>query len=93
MVRSLPVVFSSIFQDVSFRDLFICLSFMCVVYIDCVCVCVCVCVENAGERESSEILVLEKGKDTGRSLQCSVNLHEVKGHSLERSHGGLSEVG
>lgn len=40
---------------------------------------VLVCVENAGERESGKILVLEKVKDTRRRLLCLISLHEVKG--------------
>lgn len=42
-------------------------------------VCVLVCVENAGERESGKIVVLEKVKDTRRRLLCLISLHEVKG--------------
>lgn len=41
-------------------------------------VCARVCVKNAGERERGKILVLEKGKHTGRSLLCLFHLREVK---------------
>jgi hypothetical protein len=84
MVRSLPVMFGSAFQDVSCRDCGSLVFHLCEWFTQtvCVCVCVCVCVENAGERGSGKLLVLERGKDTGRSPLCLIRLHEIKAVQL-----------
>lgn len=80
------MMLSSMFRDVPCRDRCSLVFHWCVWFTQTVgmcvhvwgCVCVLVCVENAGERESGKILVLEKVKDTRRSLLC-LSLHEVKG--------------
>lgn len=59
------------------------------------CVRALACVKNPGERERGKILVLEKGKGTGRSLLCLLHLCKVKVLTVAvgRSLGGLSVVG